>query len=386
MQLRGEPRAAAHDAPGDPGDSIHEDRREVRSPARTSPRAMTLIAPQTEEDQRASDASIPPRSAPARVRDHQQPDERVVRSSRRSSSVSASTTPAQAGPRRRARGGAGAAGDQDAEGQPQGAGAAVAPPTGDSRSPPADEGAHSARSTTRGFIRRAGSFGSRAASERQPGATTRRRRDAAPRELAAVERHALAHPEQAPAGGGAVVGDLDARRRPRRRRSAPSPARHGPASRAPPSASCTSRYAVRSTPAGSARASPATISSTGSPAASARRVERVDVHEARLRRQRQLLVLLAQHPEQPAQLGERLAPGVLDRRERVARAVRVALGHPPPPRSPGRSSPTARAPRRRAARRRSGCAPPAPPPRRARGARSRRAAPSRRARGSGASG
>ena len=53
-----------------------------------------------------------------------------------------------------------------------------------------------------------------------------------------------------------------------------------------------------------------------------------DVRERRLRRERQLLVLAAQHAEQPADLGERLAPGVLDRGERALGAVGLRAREP----------------------------------------------------------
>ena len=51
--------------------------------------------------------------------------------------------------------------------------------------------------------------------------------------------------------------------------------------------------------------------------------------QRRLRRERQLLVLAAQHAEQPADLGQRLAAAGLDGLERLRRAGRVALGEPP---------------------------------------------------------
>ena len=57
--------------------------------------------------------------------------------------------------------------------------------------------------------------------------------------------------------------------------------------------------------------------------------ERGDVPQRGLRGQRQLLVLAAQHAEQPADLGERLAAALLDGEERLAGAVRIALGQPP---------------------------------------------------------
>ena len=57
----------------------------------------------------------------------------------------------------------------------------------------------------------------------------------------------------------------------------------------------------------------------------------VDVLEARLRRERELVVGAAQHPEQAAHLGHRRAARLLDRREhlgglRALPADRAALG------------------------------------------------------------
>ena len=103
--------------------------------------------------------------------------------------------------------------------------------------------------------------------------------------------------------------------------------------------------------------------------------------QRRLRRERQLGVLAAQHAEQPAQLVERLAAGGLDRGERLARELRAGQRQAAARRWPARSWRSARARRRRAARPRSARA-----RRRRRGRRrprggARAAPPSRAARG-----
>ena len=59
--------------------------------------------------------------------------------------------------------------------------------------------------------------------------------------------------------------------------------------------------------------------------------ERADVPQRRLRRERELLVLAAEHAEQPADLGQRLAAARLDGQEGVAGADGVALGEPARP-------------------------------------------------------
>ena len=164
--------------------------------------------------------------------------------------------------------------------------------------------------------------GSRAAT-RQPPPSARRRL-----ELAAVDGDALAQAEQPAVLGQAVVDHLDAHlagdvgHADARAHGLPALARapqrllHEPVGRQVDARG--ERHGLAVDPqldvqAGRARALD----------------QRAHVRKARLRREPQLLVLAAQHAEQPAQLGQRLAAGVLDDRERRLGALRVALRHPP---------------------------------------------------------
>ncbi len=83
------------------------------------------------------------------------------------------------------------------------------------------------------------------------------------------------------------------------------------------SASCTIRYADRSTPAGIGRGTPMIRDSTTRPA-SARPVEQfVEAVQAGLRQPLGRLVVVAEQPDHPAGLGERLAGGVPEHLERL---------------------------------------------------------------------
>ena len=83
------------------------------------------------------------------------------------------------------------------------------------------------------------------------------------------------------------------------------------------------RNAETSTPGGSWTGSPSIRSSIGSPADRRLADEILDPAEARLRRERELVIVLAQHAEQPAHLGQGLFAGRLDRVERRTRLVSV---------------------------------------------------------------
>ena len=214
---------------------------------------------------------------------------------------------------------------------------------------------------------------------RQREAALGRRARAGP-QLAAVDRHALAHAHQAVA---AAV--WRSRRAPRpssrhlehdlvARRSAPPPrARAGPAClSALVSPSWTIRYAERSMPGGSGRGSPSTRTFTGRPASrtcstSASRPARPGWGASDGRRRRHS----RSDAEHAAQLGEGRAPGVLDRRQRPAGALGVDRPASPRPPRPGPPSRSGCGRPRRASRVR--CAS-APRPRR-RGPRSRARAP-----------
>jgi hypothetical protein len=162
--------------------------------------------------------------------------------------------------------------------------------------------------------------------ERQAGAE----RIAAARSLAggqdaAVEGRALAHPEQAEAaaararGAAAVVEHLELERALAVAQATLACA--GPAClSALVRPSWTIRYAERSMPGGSRRGSPSTVSSTGRPGGAHLLEQRVEpastlgwgASEASATGSRS-------SPSMPAQLDDRLAAGVLDRHERLAR-------------------------------------------------------------------
>ena len=95
------------------------------------------------------------------------------------------------------------------------------------------------------------------------------------------------------------------------------------------SASWTIRYAHSPIPSGSSRGSPSTDSSTASPvsrtwptSSSRYSIPGCGAYEPAL-----VVLLGADHAEQPAQLGQRRAPGRGHRRQRFARARRVGVEH-----------------------------------------------------------
>ena len=151
----------------------------------------------------------------------------------------------------------------------------------------------------------------------------------------------------------AVVGDLDHDVGARGSGSTPRRGRRGRRRAPRSSASWTTRYAVRSTPAGSARAVALRAQPRREPGGGRAAHEAVDVDEARLRRERELLVLRgagrrAAGAARSAPRGRWTRPS----RRRCAPGrgrARRAGGRRPP----GSSSPRSRARRRRAARRRS---------------------------------
>ena len=93
------------------------------------------------------------------------------------------------------------------------------------------------------------------------------------------------------------------------------------------SASWTTRYAERSTPAGSSRGSPCTVRSTGSPAvrADSSRVSRVPSPGCGPLDGR--AAVGTEYAEHRAELVERLAAGVLDGFERCDGALGLAVDH-----------------------------------------------------------
>ena len=89
------------------------------------------------------------------------------------------------------------------------------------------------------------------------------------------------------------------------------------------------RYADRSTPAGSGAGSPSVTSSTVRPLARACSTRPPSAVHPGLRRQRRVGVGPAQDAERAAHLVQRVAARALDRLERLARALGVAVEHPP---------------------------------------------------------